>query len=87
MSTNNASQTDGAFQRAAYRWLSDMFAEVPEVTRIPVPELHYCVIFGNLDQNAVLSEVAVDKAGRFWRHDRETDELVMFFDPATVTAR
>lgn len=87
MSINNVLQLDGVAQHAAYRRLSDAFAGIPAVTRIPVPELHYCMIFGNLDSNAVLSEVAVDKAGRFWRHDREKDELVMFFDPATVSAR
>lgn len=86
MSTNNVLQWDGAVQQAAYRRLSDAFAGIPEVTRIPVPELHYCTIFGNLDCDAVLSDVAVDKAGRFWRHDREKDELVMFFDPAAVSA-
>lgn len=70
---------------AAIHRVSDLFRDVPSVTRIPVPELHNCVIFGgNLRSDAILTEVAVDKAGRFWRHDRERDELVMFFDPRPV---
>lgn len=63
------------------REVSELFRGVPAQTRIPVPELHHVIIFGNLESGTILNEVAVDKAGRFWRHDRETDELVMFFDP------
>lgn len=66
------------------RELSKMFVDAPEQTRIPIPELHNIYIFGNFGSEASFSEVAVDKAGRFWRHDRDADELVMFFDPSQI---
>lgn len=71
-----------AERHMAWRILSDAFSSAPAATRIKIPEaIRGCLIFGNLDSNSRLSGIAVDAADRLWRHDRDANELVMFFDP------
>lgn len=71
-------------QQRAFREISEEFNAAPKRVVIPVPEINNCCIFGNLSIGAVLTEVAADKDGRLWMHDREKGALVMIFDPRAI---